>query len=213
MPRSIRHLLVTLLGGSLLLLSATPVLAVDEPVLRGTILDADGSPFEVEQARMTMTGPDGAGMHAAQIEVGLDGTFEVALMPWGTTEAPAAVAIAVTGAVTEQVPNADGCVDDYAPVAEATFDVALESGGEPDAVAVVAEPRIVGTVCGTTVTGAPTLPPSAVSPETPAPSIAPAVPVVDTGDQTPWLPIVLVAVLAVAALLGAWRLLAGRSGA
>lgn len=213
MPRSIRRLLVTVLGGAALLLSATPAFAADEPVLRGTVLDADGAPFEVDQARMTMTGPDGAGIHAAPLVIAPDGTFEVALMPWGTTEAPAAVLIAVTGAVTEQVPNADGCVDDYAPVAEATFDVALESGGEPEPVAVIAESRIVGTVCGTTVSGAPTLPPSEVTPETPAPTVAPAAPVADGDDQTPWLPIVLVAVLAIGALLGAWRLLAGRSAA
>ncbi len=213
MPRSIRRLLVTVLGGAALLLSATPAFAADEPVLRGTILDADGAPFEVEQARMTMAGPDGAGMHAAPLVIAADGSFEVTLMPWGTAEAPAAVTIEVTGAVTEQVPNAAGCIDDYAPVAETTVDVALESGGEPDPIAVVAEPRIVGTVCGTTGSAAPTLPPSEVSPETPAPTIVPAAPVADTTDQTPWLPIVLVAVVAIAALLGAWRLLAGRSQA
>ncbi len=212
MPRSIRHLLAVTVASVALAASAVPAFAADEPVLTGTVVDASGAPFDVEEARMTMTGPDGGGLHAAQVEIAPDGSFQVGLMPWGTAEAPAEVTLTFTGAVNESITNADGCTDDYAPVAEATFDVALESGGEPEPVAVVAELRIVGTVCGATVTAGRTLPPSAVSPETAPPSAVPTTPVATT-DEAPWVPMLLVAVLALAAVLGAWRLVAGRSRA
>lgn len=212
MPRSFRHLLAVTLASAALSVAAVPALAADEPVLTGTVLDANGAPFPVEEARMTMTGPDGAGIHAAQIEVGADGTFEVALMPWGTTEAPAEVTIAITGAGTESVPNDVGCTDEVAQVAEATVDVTLEDGGEPEPIQIVAESRIVGTVCGAQATPRTTLPPSAVSPVTPAPSAAPAAPIADPEGGVPWLPLIVLAVVTLAALLGGWRVLAGRSG-
>jgi hypothetical protein len=213
-PRPIRHLVALVLAGLVLAASAVPVLAADEPVLTGTVLDASGAPFPVEQARMTMTGPDGGGMHAAPLEIAPDGSFEVALQPWGSATSPAEVTISITGVVAESIANADGCTDDYAPVAKATFDVALESGGEPEPVAIVALPSIVGTVCGAAATSAPTLPPSAVSPVTPAPSAAPAAaPVADSGETTSWLPILLLAVVGLALALGAWRVLSGRSRA
>ncbi len=213
MPRSIRRFLAVSLAVGALALGAAPVFAVDEPVLSGTVVDDAGAPFAVEQARMTMTGPDGGGLHAAQIEVAADGSFDVALLPWGTAEAPAQVTVSITGAVSEAVTNADGCTDQYAPVAEATFDVTLESGGEPEPVVLVAEPQIVATVCGAGATPVVTLPPSVVSPVTPAPSAAPVAPVADSGDSTPWLPLLVLAVVAVALALGAWRLVAGRARA
>jgi hypothetical protein len=161
-----------------------------------------------------MTGPDGGGMHAAPLEIAPDGTFEVVLQPWGSAASPAEVTISVTGVVAESIANADGCTDHYAPVAEASFDVALEGGGEPEPIAIVAQPSIVGTVCGAAATSAPTLPPSAVSPVTPAPSALPAVaPVADSGEAMPWLPIVLLAVVGLALALGAWRVLSGRTRA
>src|SRR5215207_7868437 len=86
-PRSFRHLLAIALATVALSVAAVPVLAADEPVLTGTVLAADGTPFPIEEARLTMTGPDGAGIHAAQIQAGADGAFEVVLMPWGTAEA------------------------------------------------------------------------------------------------------------------------------
>lgn len=213
MPRSIRHPVAAALAVTALVLAAAPVLAVDDPVLSGSVVDSTGQPFAVEQARMTMTGPDGGGLHAAQLEVTSDGSFAVALLPWGTAESPAQVTLAVTGAVNEVVTNADGCSDQYAPVAEATFDVALESGGEPEPVALVAEPVLIGTVCGTEGGPSVTLPPSAVDPETPAPTAVPAVPVAAGGDSTPWLPLLLLGAVVAAVALGAWRLLAGRARA
>ena len=213
MPRSIRHCLAAMVAVAALALAAVPALAADEPVLSGTVVDAAGQPFEVEEARMTMTGPDGGGLHAAQLEVAADGSFGVALMPWGTTESPAQVTITITGVVSEVVTNADGCNDSYAPVAESTFDVALESGGEPGPIELVAAPQLVGTVCGAGATPVVTLPPTVVDPVTPAPSVAPAVPVADGGDSTPWLPLVILAAVVVAVALGGWRLLASRSRA
>jgi hypothetical protein len=215
-PRPLRRLVALVLAGLVLAATAVPVLAADEPVLTGTVLDASGAPFPVEQARMTMTGPDGGGMHAAPLEIAADGSFEVALQPWGSTATPAEVTISVTGIVAESIANADGCTDDYAPVAEASFDLALEGGGEPDPVAIVAQPAIVGTVCGAAATSAPTLPPSAVSPVTPPPSAAPAAapaPVVETSEAMPWPLILLLGVVALALALGAWRVLSGRSRA
>ena len=213
MPRSIRHLLAAALAVTALAVAAVPAFAVDEPVLSGTVVDGAGQPFTVEEARMTMTGPDGGGLHAAQLEVAADGSFDVVLMPWGTTESPAEVTLTITGAVTEVVTNADGCNDSYAPVAESTFDVALESGGEPDPVALVAEPQLVGTVCGVGATPVVTLPPTVVTPDSPAPSLAPVAPIAEGGDSTPWLPLLILAVVVVATALGGWRLLASRSRA
>ncbi len=211
MPRLLRHLLAVSLATLALSAAAVPVFAVDEPVLTGTIVTAEGTPFPIEVARMTMTGPDGGGIHAEVIEVGVDGSFEVVLMPWGTAEAPAEVRITVTGAGTESVPNAAGCTDEVAQVADATFDVALEAGGEPQPVQVVAETQIVGTVCAAQATPRTTLPPSGVSPVTPAPSAAPAAPIADTEGSVPWLPLLLLAVVVVATVLGGWRVLAGRT--
>jgi hypothetical protein len=211
-PRSIRHFLAASVAVTALAFAAVPAFAADEPVLSGTVVDAAGQPFDVEEARMTMTGPDGGGLHAAQLEVAADGSFDVALMPWGTAESPAQVTITITGAVSEVVTNADGCNDSYAPVAESTVDVALESG-EPDPIELVAEPQLVGTVCGVGATPVVTLPPTVVEPVTPAPSFAPVVPVADGGDSTPWLPLIVLAAVALAVGLGAWRLLASRSRA
>jgi hypothetical protein len=215
-PRSIRNFLAALVAVTALALAAVPAFAADEPVLSGTVVDAAGQPFPVEDARMTMTGPDGGGLHAAQVEIAADGSFDVALMPWGTAESPAQVTITVTGAVSEVVTNADGCNDSYAPVAESTVDVALESGGEPDPIELVAEPQLIGTVCGAGATPVVTLPPTVVNPVTPAPSVAPVAPVAPVaggGDSTPWLPLLILAVVVVAVVLGAWRLLASRSSA
>ena len=106
---------------------------------------------------------------------------------------------------------------------EATFPVALESGGEPDPIALVAEEQLIGTVCGAGGSADSTLPPSEVDPATPAPSEPPAVaepvtpapsrpllvlepvtPVEDNGVPPVLLAAVAVAAIAVIAL-GAWR--------
>src|SRR5262245_36800934 len=175
-----------------------------------------------------MTAPDGGGIHAAQASVGGDGSFEVEVMPWGTEGNPAEVTITITGVASETVENA-GCTDEYAPVAEATFDVALESGGEPEPVALIAEERLIGTVCGAGSPPETTLPPSEVDPAPPVPSEPPAVvePVTPVPSEAPAVaapaeptssggaPLWLVGAIAVAVLaivgLGAWRGLSRRS--
>jgi len=194
---------------------AAPVMAVDEPVLTGTALDPDGRPFEVERALLTMTGPGGAGIHAVPFEVDADGTFAVPILPWGTPDAPAAVEISITGAVTEAEPEAAGCANQYAPVVESTFPIALEGGGQPEPLALVADLGLVGTVCGEAVASAPTLPPSEVDPAPAAPTsgaTASLDPAVDDGAGMPWLVVgtVAIAAVALALLVGAARLLGGR---
>jgi hypothetical protein len=226
-----RRLVATVIALLALAVSAVPTFAADEPVLTGTVVDAAGQPFPVENGRMMITAPDGGGIHGAQVSVGGDGSFEVALMPWGTDATPAEVTITITGVVSETVVNDAGCTDQFAPVAEATFDVALESGGEPEPVALVAEQQLIGTVCGAGGTPVVTLPPSEVEPPTQAPTEPPAVvepvtpapsaplavlePVTPTDDSAtpPWLLMGAAGGIMVVLVLAGWRLLAGRSKA
>jgi hypothetical protein len=175
-PRSIRHLLAVAFAATAMSLSVVPALAADAPVLSGTVVDANGEPFPVESGLLEMTAPDGGGIHAAQVSVGGDGSFEVEVMPWGTDANPAEVTIRITGVVADTSEDAAGCTNQFAPVAEATFPVAIGSGGELEPVALVAEEQLIGTVCGAGGSGGPTLPPSEVDPVTPAPSGPPAVP-------------------------------------
>ena len=229
MPRSIRHILAVAFAVTALSISVVPVLAADSPVLTGIVVDANGEPFPVENGLLEMSAPDGGGIHAAQVSVGGDGSFEVEVMPWGTAGNPAEVTITITGAVAETVETAAGCTDQFAPVAEATFPVALESGGDPEPVALVAEERLIGTVCGEGSSADPTLPPSevqpteapaseppaVVAPVTPAPSqpllvLEPITPTADSGPPS-WL-IAAIAVGAVALIaIGAWMGLSRRS--
>lgn len=174
MPRSIRHLVAIALAATAMSVTVVPAFAADSPVLTGTVVDANGEPFPVENGLLEMTAPDGGGIHAAQVSVGGDGSFEVEVMPWGTDANPAEVTITITGVVAETAEDAAGCTNQFAPVAEATFPVAFENG-EPDPVALVAEEQLIGTVCGAGGSAGPTLPPSEVDPATPPPSEAPAV--------------------------------------
>ena len=103
MPRSIRHILAVAFAVTALSISVVPVLAADAPVLTGTVVDANGDPFPVENGLLEMSAPDGGGIHAAQVSVGGDGSFEVEVMPWGTEGNPAEVTITITGAVAETV--------------------------------------------------------------------------------------------------------------
>ena len=139
-----------------------PAFAADQPILSGTVLDAAGEPFPVENGTLTMTAPDGGGIYGAQVSVGGDGSFEVEVMPWGTDAIPAEVTISITGVVGDTQVTATGCTDQFAPVAESTFQVALESSA-PEPVVLVAEERLIGTVCGEGSSPGTTLPPSEVA--------------------------------------------------
>jgi hypothetical protein len=222
-PRSIRHFLAIAFAATAVSVAAVPAFAADAPVLTGTVVDANGEPFPVESGLLEMTAPDGGGIHAAQVSVGGDGSFEVEVMPWGSEANPAEVTITITGVVADTTVDAAGCTNQFAPVAEATFPVALESGGEPEPVALVAQEQLIGSVCGAGGSAGPILPPSEVDPVTPVPSEPPAVvaplspapsqpllvlePVtpVDDGGVPPTI-LAAVAVAAIAVIvLGAWR--------
>ena len=229
MPRSIRHLVAAALAVAAVSVSVLPAFAADAPVLTGTVVDANGEPFPVENGLLEMTAPDGGGIHAAQVSVGGDGSFEVEVMPWGTDGNPAEVTITITGVVAEAVEDAAGCTNQFAPVAEATFPVALESGGEPEPVALVADERLIGTICGAGGSADPTLPPSEVDPVTPVPSAPPAVaepvspvpsqpllvlePITPTADSGPPAWILAALALGAVALIaaGAWMGMSRRS--
>jgi hypothetical protein len=150
-PRSIRHLVAIALAATAMSVMVVPVLAADAPVLTGTVVDANGEPFPVENGLLEMTAPDGGGIHAAE------------------------VTITITGVVAETTEDVAGCTNQFAPVAVTTFPIALESGGEPEPVRLVAEEQLIGTVCGAGGSAGPTLPPSEVDPVTPVPSEAPAI--------------------------------------
>jgi hypothetical protein len=174
-PRSLRHIAATALATAVVTLCAVPALAADQPVLAGTVVDANGDPFPVENGLLEMTAPDGGGIHAAQVSVGGDGSFEVEVMPWGTDDNPAEVTITITGVVASTVETAAGCTDQLAPVAESTFAVALANGGQPEPVELVAEERLIGSLCGEGSSSEATLPPSEVDPASPVPSEPPAI--------------------------------------
>ena len=149
--------------------TVVPAFAADQPILTGTVLDAAGQPFPVEDGTLKMTAPDGGGIYGTQVSVGGDGSFEVEVMPWGTEATPAEVTISITGVAGDTEVNATGCTDQFAPVAESTFQVALESG-VPEPVVLVAEERLIGTVCGEGSSPGTTLPPSEVQPSEAPPS-------------------------------------------
>ena len=228
MPHSIRHLLAASLAVAAISVTVLPAFAADQPILSGTVLDAAGEPFPVENGTLTMTAPDGGGIYAAQVSVGGDGSFEVEVMPWGTDATPAEVTISITGVVGDTQVTAAGCTDQFAPVAESTFQVALESGG-PEPVVLVAQERLIGTVCGEGSSPGTTLPPSevqpseapesqapaVVEPNTPAPTLAlevvePVAPAADSGVPV-WLVGVVAAGVVALIALGAWRVLSRRS--
>jgi hypothetical protein len=165
----------TALAATAMSVMVVPVFAADAPVLTGTVVAADGEPFPVENGLLEMSAPDGGGIHAVQVSVGGDGSFEVEVMPWGTDANPAEVTITITGVVAATTEDAAGCTNQFAPVAQATFPIALESGGEPERVRLVAEEQLIGTVCGAGGSAGPTLPPSEVDPVTPVPSEPPAI--------------------------------------
>jgi hypothetical protein len=202
-PRSIRHLIAIAFAATAMSVTAVPVFAADAPVLTGTVVDANGQPFPVENGLLEMTAPDGGGIHAAQVSVGGDGSFEVEVMPWGTESNPAEVTITITGVVADTTEDAAGCTNQFAPVAEATFSLALESGGEPDPVALVAEEQLIGTVCGAGGSSGPTLPPSEVDPVTPLLVLAPVTPVDDSGVPTVLIGVIAAGVIALIGV-GAW---------
>jgi hypothetical protein len=185
-----------------LLLSAVPALAADEPVLTGTILDASGQPIEIVDADMTMTAPDGGGIHGAPMVIAADGSFEVGLMPWGTADNPARVEIVATGVQFEAPGAEEGCLDQVVPTVDVALEVALESGGEPVPVELVAEPQVVSTVCGAIGGGTRTLPPSNVDP-TAAPIVTspPAAPAASGASEADGVPAAAVALLAVAVIV------------
>jgi len=153
---------VRAVAAAVLLLAATavPVLAADEPILRGSVVTEDGQPFAVDDARMTIVAAEEGGVVANRFEVAEDGSFEVPLMPWGTTAAPAQVRLSIVGVVTTVVLDDDGCSEQYAPIAARTFDVALENGEDPQPIELVAAEELVARVCGGIATPAPTLPPT-----------------------------------------------------
>jgi hypothetical protein len=159
-PHSVHRVLAAAAAILLLAAASGTALAVDEPVLHGIVIGADGNPFTVEEARLTLSAPDDGGVIATKFEIADDGSFEVPLMPWGTTTAPAEVRLTVTGVVTTVVLADDGCSQQFAPVAESTFPVALAGGAQPAPVQLVAHERLVETVCGGLATPAITLPPT-----------------------------------------------------
>jgi hypothetical protein len=85
-----------------------------------------------------MTAPDGGGIYGAQVSVGGDGSFEVESCRGARDAIPAEVTISITGVVGDTQVTATGCTDQFAPVAESTFQVALESSA-PEPVVLVAE--------------------------------------------------------------------------
>jgi hypothetical protein len=136
----------------------------DAPIVRGTVLEADGLPFPVDVGTISMHRPDGASW-SSELTVGASGSFSSRIEPWGTTDEPADLLVRVIGVVTATETEGD-CVYQLAPSAKFAVQVELAGGGSPDPIAIEAKVTRVSGVCGATGTPTPS--------HTPKPSRTPA---------------------------------------
>jgi len=125
----------------------------DAPTFAGTILDADGLPFSVSAATVSMHRADGADWER-DLPIDEHGGFSVRVQPWGTPDAPAQLTLRVVGEVTATEADGD-CTIELAPELAKTLDVTLARGGTLAPVVALAGVHQVGEVCGTTGTPKP----------------------------------------------------------
>ena len=134
------------------------------PIL-GTVVDADGEPFEVATAIATVTEPDGS-VDQPEVTVGPDGAF--AFMVAGWSEGTLAVTLIVTSEPMTVDDEQTGCKQLVELVATATWELPGPTQAPP-ARSLVAEPVVLSEACGSQGTPAPpaptiTLPPTDAGP-------------------------------------------------
>lgn len=136
----------------------TSALAADPPTveLTGTLVDGAGAALAGVDLLLTEElAPDG-GIAAFQTTTGADGSFGVALYPWGTADVPATLSI-VTAPDVELTRIGPECSQTWSVVLAAARDLALGQAGAPapEPLALVATTELIGEVCAVVATPPP----------------------------------------------------------
>jgi hypothetical protein len=135
----------------------TSTLAADPTVpLTGTLVDGAGKALGgIELVLTEELAPDG-GNAAFHATTAADGSFSVALYPWGTTETPATLSI-VTGPEQELTVIGEECSQTWSVTAAASHELAL-GDAEPaplEPLGVTATTALIGEVCAVAATPRP----------------------------------------------------------
>ena len=134
------------------------VLAVDPPssvLLSGTVVDDHGAALGGVGLVISEEQPPDGGLAGFEVSTGPDGSFEVALHPWGTADAPARLTIATAQDEEIQV-IAGSCTQTWGVAVADERDLALDGVTEPlPAARLVATTTLRGKVCATVGTPRP----------------------------------------------------------
>lgn len=130
--------------------------------IRGTVLDADGEPFQVATAIATVTAPDGS-IEEPEVRVGPDGAFDFMVSGW--IEGTLAVELTVTGEPMTVDDPRTGCKQLVELVATGTWELPGPTQA-PSARTLVAEPVVLSEACGSQGTPAPPAGPTITLPPT-----------------------------------------------
>ena len=141
-------------------------LAVDPPArvaIAGTLADGHGAALAGIDLVISEELPPDGGLAGFQTTTGADGSFAVAVEPWGTANAPATLTIKAAPDATTTVVG-ESCSRTWSVTVADTRQVALaDAGAPPEPIALSAATELVGEVCGATGTPHPTPAPNSGS--------------------------------------------------
>jgi hypothetical protein len=141
-------------------------LGVDPPArvdIAGTLADGHGAALRGIDLIVSEELPPDGGLAGFQTTTGADGSFSVAVEPWGTANAPATLTIKAAPDTTLTVVG-ESCSQTWSVTLADTRQVALaDAAAPPDPIALVAATALVGEVCGATGTPRPTPAPNSGS--------------------------------------------------
>jgi hypothetical protein len=141
-------------------------LAVDPPAkvdIAGTLADGHGAALAGIDLIVSEELPPDGGLAGFQATSGPDGSFAVAVEPWGTADAPATLTIKAAPDSTITAVG-ESCSQTWSVTLAETRQVALsEAAVPPEPIALVARTELVGEVCGATGTPRPTPAPNSGS--------------------------------------------------
>lgn len=116
------------------------------PVIHGTVVGPDGSPFPIAYAQISQERPAG-GTWIGALTIQPDGSFESPIHPWGTIEAPSLVVLSVLGEPLRMVTDEVGCSVTIALYGQSALDLAAATEADVAAIEIVAAERATETVC------------------------------------------------------------------
>ncbi len=115
--------------------------------VNGTLVDGSGHALAGIQLKIVEELPPDGGIAAFPVTTMADGTFGAEIYAWGTTDAPARVAVETeVGQVLEI--RTDTCTQTWSVVALDSRDLTLAEAA-PEALTVTATTTLLGEVCGT----------------------------------------------------------------